>query len=496
MSSSSIDCSICCSENIEKEIVCGFCNASCCMSCAESYLLTIQEANCMSCKKSWDERFLRTNFRLGWISKQYKDHITKMLVDREKSYIPATMPLIEQVKIDREAQVLYREYTNKCSEVYREFDIYKEKNNYTVVELKMEWKRVQDHIEQMRVYYEAQAQALKIKKDKTDTCVFIKKCPLDNCQGYLNDKYHCALCDKTVCKDCHHEVLQPLSQGHLGHQCLKDDIETVKYLLKETKPCPKCHTRISKIDGCDQMFCISCKTAWGWAKGEIDTGKIHNPEYLRWMRETGQKIKRFDNVDNNCLNLEIFFDIMGQKRNEKYIVTKELVGCNIEYFTEELFRFIYNQRNGIRHTTRNTAGKGCRGTITRSVYNFDTNREKRIVNLLESGNQQLSAKEIKKMSDEFKKHIMKQYKCIEYDNMIYNMVDTLVIVIEDTLRIFQQQMIDNDVKDDVFGNLFSYIEYFNTESIYISNIFNYTAYSNISIRKNVQPCFNICIRNH
>ena len=76
------------------------------------------------------------------------------------------------------------------------------------------------------------------------------------------------------------------------------------------------------------------------------------------------------------------------------------------------------------------------------------------------------------------------------------MVDTLVIVIEDTLRIFQQQMIDNDVKGDVFGNLFSYIGYFNTESAYISKIFNYTAYSNISTGKNGQPCFNICIRNH
>ena len=493
MSSSSIDCSICCSENIKKEIVCGFCNASCCMSCAESYLLTIQEANCMSCKKSWDERFLRTNFRSGWIRKQYKDHITKMLVDREKSYIPATMPLIEQVKIDREAQVLYREYSDKSSAVYREFDIYKEKKNYTVVELKMEWKRVQDRIEQMRVYYEAQAQALKIKKDKTDTCVFVKKCPLDNCQGYLNDKYHCALCDKTVCKDCHHEVLQ--SSGQQGHKCLKDNIETVKYLLKETKPCPKCHTRISKIDGCDQMFCISCKTAWGWTKGEIDTGKIHNPEYLRWMRETGQKIKRFDNVDNNCLNQEMFFDIMQQKRNivaEAYISS---VG-NIVNFTDELFRFIYNQRNGLRVVSRNASGARCRGTITRSVYNFDTNRVERIDNLLETGNQQLSANQIKKMSDEFNKHIMKQHKCIEYDNMIYNMVDTLVIVIEDTLRIFQQQMIDNDVKGDVFGNLCSYIGYFNTESAYISKIFNYTAYSNISIRRNVQPCFNICIRNH
>ena len=51
---------------------------------------------------------------------------------------------------------------------------------------------------------------------------------------------------------------------------------------------------ISKIDGCDQMWCIKCHTQFSWRNGNVITGYNHNPEFFRWMRESGQTIPRRD----------------------------------------------------------------------------------------------------------------------------------------------------------------------------------------------------------
>jgi len=93
-----------------------------------------------------------------------------------------------------------------------------------------------------------------------------------------------------VCKNCH-------SLYKDGHECKQYDIETVKQILSDTKPCPKCLTRISKIEGCDQMFCVSCFTAFSWNTGHIENGKIHNPHYFELIR-TG-KINIETNLETN-----------------------------------------------------------------------------------------------------------------------------------------------------------------------------------------------------
>ena len=77
---------------------------------------------------------------------------------------------------------------------------------------------------------------------------------------------------------------------------------TVKYLQKDTKPCPKCGARISKVDGCDQMWCVGCKCTFSWNTGKIQTGGVlHNPEYYRWMREQNIQPPQRTTVDANGL---------------------------------------------------------------------------------------------------------------------------------------------------------------------------------------------------
>jgi hypothetical protein len=80
-----------------------------------------------------------------------------------------------------------------------------------------------------------------------------------------------------------------------GHECKEDDLSTVRLIRKETKPCPKCSARISKIDGCDQMWCVECKTAFSWKSGNVVNGAIHNPHYYEYLRKTQGFVPRADN---------------------------------------------------------------------------------------------------------------------------------------------------------------------------------------------------------
>jgi hypothetical protein len=85
-----------------------------------------------------------------------------------------------------------------------------------------------------------------------------------------------------VCRHCH--AIKSSTEAD-EHVCKEADIETVKFLKKDTKNCPGCGINIHKIDGCDQMWCVECKTAFSWRTGRIERGVIHNPHFYEYQRQ-------------------------------------------------------------------------------------------------------------------------------------------------------------------------------------------------------------------
>jgi hypothetical protein len=133
--------------------------------------------------------------------------------------------------------------------------------------------------------------------------IVIMSCIKDNCRGLVNTKYICGLCKTNYCNDC--RIIK-----NYNHICKKEDLDTVQYLKKETKPCPKCKVPISKKDGCNQMWCVGCHTPFDWITGQIITrGAIHNPEYYDYLRKispNGQIPRNMNELpcnDNNIISV-------------------------------------------------------------------------------------------------------------------------------------------------------------------------------------------------
>ena len=117
---------------------------------------------------------------------------------------------------------------------------------------------------------------------------FIMHCQVELCPGFLSTQYKCGLCSVYTCSTC----FQVKEQDHV---CKPDNVATAKLLREETKPCPSCTTRIYKIDGCDQMWCTECKTAFSWKTGQVVNGRIHNPHYYEHLRNTQGFVPREEN---------------------------------------------------------------------------------------------------------------------------------------------------------------------------------------------------------
>jgi hypothetical protein len=91
-----MDCGVC-MEECKENLTCGACNTTYCIDCSKQFLLSTPSAQCMGCKKEWDERFIRDNFSKQWVNGEYKKRIQELIFQRELSYIPGTMSLVEEV---------------------------------------------------------------------------------------------------------------------------------------------------------------------------------------------------------------------------------------------------------------------------------------------------------------------------------------------------------------------------------------------------------------
>ena len=332
------DCSICSSHYTKAKripITCKFCSFTCCSDCLRKYLLTKADAHCVNpeCKKQFSKDWLYQNFSRSFVNDKLMNHYADVAFDLEKSLLEETAVYIEAHKqdevirrkeqqinnIQNELEQLTRWRTNNqtlfnntedktpLSNFFRTFLDTIDSSMFTgiksvvtqfILTLPRTTTRHQIHlvVDYIAKKCETYIEGLIASSDELKQKHLLKtstRCFTPHCAGFLGNKEEmkeyvkgkCLVCSTAYCCDCAHKF----SEQKEEHKCDPNTVKSLKLIARETKPCPNCKEAIFKINGCDQMFCTRCYTAFDWRSNTVIAGQIHNPHYTEYLAEQHAK---------------------------------------------------------------------------------------------------------------------------------------------------------------------------------------------------------------
>ena len=296
-----------CTEKYNKstraQVKCPWCPFGQCVTCAGTYILGhSSDPHCMNCKKGWSRETLCDNFSNKFINIDLKTRREELLFERERSLMPETQPYVE-------AEIQARHHLKQINLLNEKIlEIRKEQvriSNLPLGPLAVEHNlaspleaeifRFGLAVEQSKIIrsyecdigFHAHAQQTwayggnRLSQVKRQ---FVRACPFNGCNGFLSTAWKCGLCENWACPECH-EVKGRTNDA--PHTCDPSNVATARLLARDSRNCPKCASIIFKINGCDQMWCTQCHTAFSWNTGRVEEHRVHNPHYYEWMRTRG-----------------------------------------------------------------------------------------------------------------------------------------------------------------------------------------------------------------
>jgi hypothetical protein len=202
------------------------------------------------------------NLNRSFISKEYKEKKMELLLEKEMSKMPQTMEAAQREKEIEEERIEMAKIEHEIQRRNAEIDMLNKKK-----------RGVREKIYNLN---NNNSESERVEKKK-----FIMPCPGNECRGFLSSHYKCEMCNMHTCPKCL-VIIGP--NKNVEHICNEDMVKSAELIKRETKPCPSCGTRISKISGCNQMWCTNCNVAFSWTSGVIDNGPVHNPHFYEYQK--------------------------------------------------------------------------------------------------------------------------------------------------------------------------------------------------------------------
>lgn len=439
-----MSCNICIepyNKTSRAKVVCR-CSFEACRACIKTYFLDRSEdASCMSCKIGWDRGFLSQNLEGTFMSKDYKIHRENLLIEREMGMLQATQPYVER-------------------------------------EIKME--RLKLEIEELRIKYHRDLQILEDEyasisiSSTVERKKFIRKCPNGYCHGFLSSGLKCELCENFACSNCR-EVTGKTTMQRDAHVCNPQIVESVKFLEKDSKPCPNCASLTFKIHGCHSMWCVECHSSWNWVSGKIENGAIHNPEYFDWLKNKTGTVPRnpLDIVCGREIDNNFVSNLIGTypiKLARHWVATVDMRGRPLYYNRQT------NQRTSICPYKDGIKPDNNFGEIARNIIHIrhvEVARFQAPDRLQDNLQMRIDFMRNKIEKEDFKKRIQKKEKDNDKKREINNVLGMYINCMTD---IFYRLINNPKEKDNIKNEMEELRKYVNESFKRISTTFNCKAY--------------------
>jgi hypothetical protein len=175
----------------------------------------------MKCRKKWSLEFTKASLNASFIQKEYKQHRKTILTDRVISQIQEYYPDAVLLSQRRKNELEIRKIEEEVNELRHQI-----RDKYNLID------RIRNGTGK--------------NNEQNEYRKFVMPCQTTGCRGMLSSAYKCALCEKYTCSKC----LESIEGNKDDHHCVQENIDTAEEIRKNTKPCPSCGSRISKIDGC------------------------------------------------------------------------------------------------------------------------------------------------------------------------------------------------------------------------------------------------------
>jgi hypothetical protein len=156
------------------------------------------------------------------------------------------------------------------------------------------------------------------KLSHPDALLAPSPCGVFGCRGVQDNFGKCTICFTSTCEFCHESNTEV-------HVCDPGVLQSVSMINATCKPCPMCKVLISKVDGCDQMWCTKCKYAYNWKTGKLtkETSTFHNPHY-------------FEELTGNLISTNIDHITIGKLRGILMKLRKYNPECEMEHISRIL----------------------------------------------------------------------------------------------------------------------------------------------------------------